>query len=248
MKLFGIIGKPLHHSPSPKFYNAFFKKRGLPYRYLPFQVEEKHLKNLVLCMKLCDVAGLNVTTPFKEKVIPLLDGLDASARLCGAVNTIVRKKNRFIGYNTDGVGFLKAIQKRKKFDPKNKIIAMTGAGGAARGIAATLAKERAKEIYFFNRHLARAKKSVAFLRKNFPKTKWGAFSFSTKYFRAFFPSIHLLVQTIPASLKLPHHLLPKNAIVSDIRTTAPDGFQMFLNQARMNLKLWLGVGVHSKVV
>ena len=138
MKLFGIIGKPLNQTLSPKIFNAIFKKRNLPYRYLPFQVEKEHLKNLILCMKLIDVEGLNVTAPYKESVISFLDGLDATAKESGSVNAIVRSKNRFIGYNTDGVGFSEALFEKKGFAPKGKNIVIVGEGGAAKGIAASL--------------------------------------------------------------------------------------------------------------
>lgn len=239
MRLYGIIGKPLDQSPSPKFYNALFKNLGLECRYLPFQVEKKHLKNLVLVMKLVDVYGLNVTIPYKEAVIPFLDGLDQSARLCGAVNTIVRKKNRFIGYNTDGIGFLMML-KSKKFNPRGKIVSMIGAGGAARGIATALADAGAKEIFFFNRHRRRAQRAAAALRKNFPKTKWKAIPLGRRYYRAFFPPTNLLIQTTPVSLKLPLSLLAPKARACDIRLNKPDGRSMFRFQAKENFRLWMG--------
>lgn len=228
MRLYGIIGKPLDRSPSPQFYNAYFKKKGLECRYLPFQVEAKHLKNLILCMKLCDVYGLNVTIPFKEKVIPFLDGLDRSAKMCGAVNTIVRKKNRFIGYNTDGPGFLESLKENKKFNPKNKTVAILGAGGSAKGIAGALASAGVKKIAFLNRHLGRAKKVAAFLRKNFPKTEWQAVTH--------LPTVDLIVQTTPVSLKTRRRA--RKTILYDIRLQTREGRRMFTAQARFNLKLW----------
>jgi len=234
MKLFGIIGKPLGTSPSPKLYNAFFKKHNLDCRYLPFQVEKKYLKNLLLCMKLVDVYGLNVTTPFKEAVISFLDGLDKSARVSGAVNTIVRKKNKFIGYNTDGAGLLKVLKEKKKFDPKNKTIAISGAGGAARGIAAALAGAGAKEIIFFNRHPVRAQKAAHFLKKHFPKTKClTAPNFS---------KIDLVIQTTPILISLSSKLLSKKVKRFDIVYTRNkhDGLSMLKAQAHFNLKLWMG--------
>src|SRR3990167_4576711 len=82
MKLLGIIGKPVERSLSPAIYNSIFKKTGLPWRYLPFQVEKTHLKNLIVCMKLVDLCGLNITVPYKEAVLPFLDRLDSSALQC----------------------------------------------------------------------------------------------------------------------------------------------------------------------
>lgn len=246
MGLYGIIGKALDHSPSPKIYNEAFKKLGLGGRYLPFQVEKRYLKNLILCMKLVDVAGLNVTIPFKEAVVPFLDQLDPSARRCGSVNTIVRKKNRFIGYNTDGEGFVLSLKHIKNFSPQGKNISILGAGGAARGIAAALADAGAKEIVLFNRHLGRAKRVALSLRKNFPKTKWQAGSLSLKNFRRYFPETNLLVQTTPLSLPWPRHLIHPKTLVIDIRLNTNEGLWMLAYQAHLNLKLWLSRSVDPK--
>lgn len=232
MKLFGIIGKPLDHSLSAKLFNAIFKKWRMDCRYLPFQVEKSGLKNLIVCMKLVDVEGLNITAPYKEAVLPFLDGLDPFAKKCGAVNVIVRRKNRFIGMNTDGPGFVQALKKIGKVDPKNKQIAIIGTGGAAKAIAAALKAAGAKQIVIFNRH---AKK--------------------IKYQRVF-PNIDVLIQATSAQPKLPLQLLPKRALVCDIVYKPPrtkiilqakklnlktmDGLWMLVFQAALNFKLWTG--------
>ena len=234
MKLFGIIGKPLDHSLSPKLFNAIFKNLKLPCRYLPFQVEKPHLKNLIVCMKLVDVFGLNVTTPYKRVVAPYLDKLDISAKRCGAVNTIVRRKNRFIGFNTDGEGFVNALWEKKKIRPKGKIVTIFGNGGAARGIAAALAKGGAKKVHVLNRRRIRNAK---------------------KYLR----TTDILIKATSAQLTVPLSLLPKKAIVCDIvyhpRQTkllhlankkgfkTMDGLWMLIYQANLNLKLWTGKSI-----
>lgn len=232
IKLLGIIGKPLDHSLSPKIFNQIFKKLKLPYRYLPFQVDKKHLKNLIVCMKLVDVEGLNITTPYKKAVIPFLDYLDPFAKKCGAINTIVRKKNLFIGFNTDGPGFVQSLKKVGKVNPKNKRVAIIGSGGAAKAIAAALAEAKAKKIVIFNR--------------NSKKTKY----------RRIFPNVDILIQATSIQPKLPLHLLPKWALVCDIvyhplwtltlkkakklKLKTMDGLWMLCFQATMNLKHWMG--------
>lgn len=259
MKLFGIIGKPLNHTQSPKIFNAIFKKRNLACRYLPFQVEKEHLKNLILCMKLIDVEGLNVTAPYKESVIPFLDGLDATAKESGSVNAIVRNKNRFIGFNTDGIGFSSALLEKKGFSSKGKNIVIVGAGGAAKGIAANLAKKGATHIAILNRTPARAKKVVSFLKKQFPKTKWQALGLAQKGRRDFFAKADLLIHATSASLNLPLEYLPKTALVCDIvykplqtkllkqakhlKLSTLDGLWMLVYQAKWNLKLWTGADI-----
>lgn len=259
MKLFGIVGKPLDRSLSPKIFNALFKKMGLPHRYLPFQVEKTHLKNLILCMKLVDVAGLNVTAPYKEAVLPFLERLDATARRSGAVNTIVRQKNRFVGFNTDGSGLLKALSERKGFHPKGKKVVLIGAGGAARGIAAGLAGAGAAHIAVLNRNRVRAGRAVSFLRSKFSRTGWSFLGLGQKGTRSLFSRADLLVQATPAPLLLPLESLPKSALVCDIvyqplqtkllryarklGLSTLDGLWMLAYQAQENMKLWTGIDI-----
>ncbi|MDP2599753.1 MAG: shikimate dehydrogenase [Deltaproteobacteria bacterium] len=254
MKLLGIIGKPVENSFSPEIYNSFFKRIGLPWRYLAFQVEKKYLKNLVVCMKLVDLYGLNITAPYKETVLPFLDRLDPSARESGAVNTIVRRGNRFIGFNTDGDGFCNALKEQKKIVLKGKTIAVIGAGGAARGIAAALAKRGAKNIQLLNRNLYKAKKGAAHLKKHFPKTRWTALALTLKNLKKSFTTADILVHATSADLKLPLQWLGPKALVCDIRyqkgltpllkaakkekLSTLDGLWMLAHQASLNLKLW----------
>ena len=254
MKLLGIIGKPLDTVLAPKIFNTLFKKKGLPYRYLPFQVEKPHLKNLILCMKLVDVVGLNVTLPYKESVLPFLDALDVSAKECGAVNTIVRKKNRFIGYNTDGKGFCLALKAQKGFKIQNKRATLIGSGGAARAIAAALATAGAKSICLLNRHPNRAIKAATFFKKRFPKTKWQGLPLNAKNCRRIFQETDLLVQTTSTLPNLPLIHLPKKCLVSDVcyrerrllfkakkrGLNTLDGLWMLVHQASLNHQLWTG--------
>lgn len=256
MKLLGIIGKPLSNSLSPKIFNAIFKKCRLLHRYLSFQVEKAYLKNLILCMKLTGVEGLNVTAPYKEAILPHLDLLDASARRAGAVNIIYRKGKKFVGGNTDGEGFCKALGSKFKWKPAGKTITLIGAGGAARGLACSLSAAGAKKIQILNRHPQRAKRLASFFKKQFPKTEWVSAPLTKSAMRQSFFATDLLVQTTPVSRKLPIAALPSHAIVSDIVThpkitpllrqakgkhfKTMDGRRMLLFQAALNLKIWTG--------
>lgn len=260
MKLYGIIGKPLDSSLSPKLYQAFFKKFLPDTRYLPFQVEKPHLKNLIACMKLVDVMGLNITSPYKEAVLPYLDGTEGLGKLCGAVNTIVRIKNRFYGINTDGPGFVLALKHRGKFNPGEKRVFVLGAGGAARGIAGALAGNGAQSIIVANRHFDKAKKMVREMKKNFPKTKWMAVPLSPVSLKKFFPQTDLLIQaTSSPKVNFPLTLLPRQALVADIiyqpretpllkkakklKLKTLGGLWMFVHQASLNIETWF----HKKI-
>jgi shikimate dehydrogenase len=141
----GIIGDPVKHTISPAMHNAAFTHSGLDYIYVPFHVTQEDLGEAINGLKAMHIRGLNVTIPHKVRVIPLLDEVDLLAQQIGAVNTIVNNEGVLKGYNTDGVGFLKALYENE-IDPKNKNIIIVGAGGASRAISFTLASKGANII------------------------------------------------------------------------------------------------------
>lgn len=132
-QLMAVIGSPIRHSLSPRIQNAFLRSAGLEseYAYLAFDVTPDTLPAFVAGARVMGMAGFNVTMPLKERVGPLLDGLDASA-LNGAVNTVFQRDGRWIGANTDGKGFVLSLASV----PERAMI--LGAGGSARVIAAAL--------------------------------------------------------------------------------------------------------------
>ncbi len=255
-QLLGIIGNPIKHSLSADLYNHFFKRAGLPYVYLPFQLEQKSLKNLITTLRLMDVESLNVTIPFKEAIVPYLDRLDQSAAGPQTVNLIVRKKNQFVGYNTDGAGWRRAIQEQTRFRPAGKTAVILGAGGTARTLSFVLAKDRIRHLILLNRSPNRSLRLARFLKKKFPRLQITTAPLTAKSFRAHFPAADLLVNTTPQLLKLPIALLPQHAVVSDViyrsfltplirgakkrGLKSCDGLWMFVHQAVLNLQLWTG--------
>jgi len=137
-------------------HNAAFAALGLDFAYLPFDVRPEELKNAVAGIRALSIVGVNVTVPHKETVLDSLDVVTEAAGLIGAVNTIVNHDGRLTGYNTDAIGFLKALEDTG-FDPRGKEAAVLGAGGAARAVGAALGMSRIRRITFFNRTLERAK-------------------------------------------------------------------------------------------
>ena len=138
-RVLGLLGNPIKHSLSPLMHNAVFAEMGLNYAYLPFQVQEEQLKEAVTSIRGLSLKGVNVTIPFKEKVIPYLDELSEEAIACRAVNVICNQNGRLIGYNTDGKGFVRAL-KEENVAIKGRAV-FIGAGGAARALAYELARE-----------------------------------------------------------------------------------------------------------
>lgn len=155
MKKYCVIGCPIAHSLSPKLHNSWFKKIGLSARYTAVEVQPEELERFMRDFRKI-YSGANVTIPHKEKIIQYLDGLTAEAREIGAVNAIVNKKGKLIGYNTDVFGAMSALKTKCK-SLKNKRAIVLGAGGAARAIVYGLKRAGAK-VVVLNRTVGRAKK------------------------------------------------------------------------------------------
>lgn len=155
-KVYAVIGDPIAHSMSPAIQNDAFKKEELDAKYLAFHVKPNGLEDAVKGMKALGVCGFNITLPHKETIIPFLDEVDELARAIGAVNTVINKDGRLIGYNTDGIGYIKALQEELTGDLTGKKTLIIGAGGAARAIYFTLVKEGVKQIDIANRTKERA--------------------------------------------------------------------------------------------
>lgn len=150
----GLIGHPVEHSFSPPMHNAAFDELGLDYTYVAFDVNPNDLKSAIDGAKALNIKGFNVTIPHKIEVMQHLDDLDDVARLIGAVNTIDFKNLK--GYNTDGIGAIRAIEEVTPVKDKNVVVA--GAGGASRAISFYLAKFGADSITILNRNINKAQR------------------------------------------------------------------------------------------
>lgn len=148
-ELYGVIGYPIRHSLSPVFQNALLEYAGINGVYLAFEVKPEDLKKAVLGFKAIGVRGINVTIPHKEAIMEYLDEIDPVAQEIGAVNTVKFEEGKAIGYNTDWIGFLRAL---KMLLPsiEGKRVLLLGAGGTARAVIYALLYERA-ELFLWNR-------------------------------------------------------------------------------------------------
>ena len=144
-KLTGLLGSPVAHSLSPLMHNTSFQLLGLDYVYLCFEVTEETLSDAVKGLVACHVRGFNLTMPNKNKVLEYLDELSPAARLIGAVNTVVNEGGKLVGYNTDGIGFVRSLADEQIYVP-GKTLTVLGAGGAASAIIAQLALDGAEAV------------------------------------------------------------------------------------------------------
>ncbi len=165
MEKVALLGHPVSHSVSPAMHREAFRKLKLNWEYLPCDVPPGRLQDAVIGLKGFGFRGANVTVPHKERVVDFMDKLDSSSLSTGAVNTIVLEKEKLVGYNTDGEGFLLSLQKEGGFFPQKKTILILGAGGAARAIAVALASKGARHLYIANRTLEKAVRLACLIRE-----------------------------------------------------------------------------------
>ncbi|MAE43222.1 hypothetical protein CMO93_05600 [Candidatus Woesearchaeota archaeon] len=140
-KVLGVIGEFAENSQSKYMHNPNFKKKSLGYVYVPFKVSKGELSGFMKNYREFKLAGAAVTIPHKEEIINYIDDVDEIAKNIGAVNTLVNKNGKIIGYNTDYYGAVEALKEKTSLD--NKKILVIGAGGAARAIVYGLKKENA---------------------------------------------------------------------------------------------------------
>lgn len=145
----GVIGDPIEHTLSPTIHNAAFNHLGLDFVFLAFRVKTADLENALRGIRGLGIHGLNVTMPHKNAVTAYLDELDEAVKFLGSTNTILNKDGKLSGFNTDGVGALKALRENG-IELAEKKLLLLGAGGAAKAIAFSLAKE-VGELVVLNR-------------------------------------------------------------------------------------------------
>ncbi|MBS7637142.1 shikimate dehydrogenase [Candidatus Bathyarchaeota archaeon] len=166
-KVFCVIGDPIEHSLSPMMHNAAFRHSKIDAVYVAFKVEKGTLEDAVKGMHSFGICGMNVTTPHKTAIIKYLDGVDTVAEFVGAVNTVLNANGKLLGFNTDGIGALRALEENG-VKTKGKRVLLLGAGGAGRAIAFQLAQE-ADELIILNRDANKARVLAGALRKRFNK-------------------------------------------------------------------------------
>jgi len=174
-KYIGLIGYPLKHSISPYFQQAALDYYRLDIRYEAWDTDPAQLPDIVNGLRKPQNVGANVTVPYKEAVLPLLDEVDDLASSIGAVNTIVKKDDRLLGFNTDAYGFIEALDKEGHFDPKGKRVVILGAGGAARAVCFVLVQRKVASLAITDgiseRATALAENLVRYIKGASPSSK-----------------------------------------------------------------------------
>ena len=156
-RILGVLGDPIGHTSSPAMHNAAIAAMGLDYAYVAFHVRPDALGSAIEGMRALQIAGLNVTVPHKQGVMAHLDEVSDEAVAIGAVNTVVNRQGRLVGYNTDAFGILESLKRDGGLERLPAQVALLGAGGAARAILyALLEREEVEQILLLNRTRSKA--------------------------------------------------------------------------------------------
>jgi len=258
-KVYGVLGYPVKHSLSPLMHNAAFKALGLDAEYVLFEKTPQDLAGFLLSLGKEGISGINVTVPYKEKVISYLSSLSKEAQLIGAVNTIKVSDTQLEGFNTDGDGFIRHLTEDLKFDLRGKNVAMLGAGGASRAVAVYLAIAKIKSLAVYDVDQAKALALVEHLKNNFQDIEFRVVnSVNSLNIR----SCALLINATPVGMKetdpllVEPDMLHKDLLVYDLiynpaktkllqsaeeaRAKVSNGLGMLLHQGARSFELWTG--------
>lgn len=155
-RLLGLMGNPLEHSFSCFMHNRSYELEKMNYIYINMETEKKNIGEILNGIKHLKFDGFNVTIPYKIDIMDHLDEIDPLAEKIGSVNTVKIEEGRFIGYNTDGEGFVISLAEECNFDCRGKKVLILGSGGASRAVAMTIADKNPEKIFITNRTLQKA--------------------------------------------------------------------------------------------
>ena len=164
--LTGFFAMPAAENPTVAMVEAAYRHHGLNWRYINCEVPPELLGDAVKGARAMGWVGFNCSIPHKVEIIKHLDGIGDSAAIMGAINTIVRRGDKYIGENTDGRGFVRGLS--QVIDPAGKAIVIFGAGGAARAVSVELALAGASRIFVVNRGQERGQQLVTLLLEKTP--------------------------------------------------------------------------------
>lgn len=274
-KLLGVIGNPVEHSLSPLMHNAALAKLNLNYVYLPFPIEPENLAKALDGFAAIGVVGFNATIPHKQAIIPLLSEIEPIAQSVGAVNTVFRRDNKWVGTNTDVEGFIAPLKSLDRDWGKVHAVVL-GNGGAARAVVAGCTQLGCASVTVVGRNYQKLEEfkdswKDSSLKTNLTIHQWDSLT-------EIIANTNLLINTTPIGMHpntenspinadLFAHL-PKDTIIYDlIYTPSPtkflqyarqseldsshiiiDGLEMLVQQGAAALKIWLQQDVPAEVM
>lgn len=252
-----VIGAPISHSLSPRLHNYWLRRYGITGYYVPLQIEPEDLETTLRAMPKAGFVGCNVTIPHKEAVLKLADVVTDRASLIGAANTLVfRRDGKIYADNTDGYGFVQNLmQGAPSWVPESGAAMVLGAGGASRGVVASLLEVGVPEVRITNRTRPRAEAMKADFGARVTVCDW-VHAAEHMADCATVVNTSSLGMVGQPELNISLDRLPQSAVVTDIvyaplRTAfleaaaahgcaTVDGLGMLLHQAAPGFERWFG--------
>ena len=226
MKKYIVIGNPINHSLSPKLHNYWFKENNIKAIYEKYLLDEANIKSVIEQIKKKEIFGINVTVPFKKKIIPYPQKLSKEASISNSVNTIYLENNEIVGHNTDIAGFELAIR-YSKFDTTDKKVLILGAGGVVSSLIIALKNLAVSQITIS----IRTKEKALELKNNYKDLEiieWG----TTPDFDIAINATSLGLSNDDDEIKLDYNKIGSNKFFFDVIYNPSE--TNFLKKARQN--------------
>ena len=264
----GVFGDPVAHSLSPRMQNAALRACDIDMQYGRFHIRSNELRSALRFLRQLNFVGINLTVPHKASGFAQIDAADASASLCGAVNTVRLHDKKLIGWNTDAEGFSRAIRSEFSIDLRDLRVMVLGAGGGTgHAIACQCALENCERLVLVNRTPAKTSALVERLRPFFaeprvlgPVARLESVAWQESAIRAQLADIDLIVNAtplgmnpsdpapIPARLLAPHHMVfdcvygPSETsfirAADEAGARGANGLSMLLHQGALSFSIW----------
>ncbi|MFQ6104917.1 MAG: shikimate dehydrogenase family protein [Candidatus Glassbacteria bacterium] len=269
--VFGLIGIDPSRSLSPRIHTIAMEKAGIRGIYRTLPVREEDLANIVADLRNACISGINVTIPYKEKIIEFLDSLSEEAKCIGAVNTVAREDERIVGYNTDCPGFLKSLDDAGIQVNERRALVL-GSGGAARAVCYGLLTRGVGSLTVASRNLKRAESIVGSDLYRRAGVILKALTLSDRALAEEVTEAELIINTtplgsgsLPGRSPLPDTCSPSagQAVIDIVYeppttpllelaalcgATTMNGLRMLVHQALESLRIWLDVKVDAEYI
>lgn len=245
---FAVIGNPISHSLSPLMHHANFQSLNLENTYEAINVPVNQFQDIKKIISEKCIDGFNVTIPHKERIIPYLDDINEQAKSVGAVNTVLVKDGKWIGYNTDGIGYVNGLKQIYE-GIEDAYILILGAGGASKGIANELYKIVRPTLTVANRTMSRFNNWSLNINK-----------INLSHAESHLDEFDIIINTTPAGMngntdsvislnRLASHTLVSDIVYNPYKTPILieaeqrgnpiyNGLDMFVHQGAESFKIW----------
>ncbi len=264
----GVVGHPVAHSLSPRMQNAAIEQSGFDLRYAAFEIAPNELEEALRLFRAHDFIGLNLTVPHKIVAVSSVDEVEKRARKIGAINTIIYRDGKSLGWNTDAPAFVQAIRDTFSVDLRDLRVLLLGAGGGAgRALAYQCAWENCEHLVLVNRTFEKAQALARELAGYFagprvlgPEPRLEAVRWEESALRTQIGRTDLVVNAsslglkqfdplpLPRSLLAPHLMIydliakdrptPLLAAAADAGARGANGLTMLLHQGALAFELW----------